>query len=53
MKGSLDRAKFEALRGTVSLPFQADKYKRVAVKVIDLRGNEVIRITPLGNAQGK
>jgi adenine-specific DNA-methyltransferase len=47
LKGSLDPEKFEALRGTVSLPFQPGKYKRVAVKVIDMRGNEVIRVVTL------
>ena len=48
LKGTLDPEKFEALRGTVSLPFQAGKQKRVAVKVIDMRGNEVIRVMSLG-----
>jgi adenine-specific DNA-methyltransferase len=49
LKGTLDPEKFEALRGTASLPFQPGKYKRVAVKVIDMRGNEVISIKALGN----
>jgi adenine-specific DNA-methyltransferase len=44
LKGTLDAEKFEALRGTVSLPFQAGKHKRVAVKVVDMRGNEVVRV---------
>lgn len=47
LKGTLDPEKFEALRGTVSLPFQPGKNRRVAVKVIDMRGNEVIRVLPL------
>ncbi len=47
LKGSLDPEKFEALRGTVSLPFQPGKHHRVAVKVIDMRGNEVIRVLNL------
>lgn len=47
LKGSLDPEKFEALRGTVSLPFQPGKHERVAVKVIDMRGNEVIRVVSL------
>jgi adenine-specific DNA-methyltransferase len=51
LKGSLDPEKFEALRGTVSLPFQPGKQKRVAVKVIDMRGNEVIRILSLTNGK--
>ncbi len=44
LKGTLDPEKFEALRGTVSLPFQPGKHNRIAVKVIDMRGNEVIRV---------
>lgn len=32
----------ETLRGTTSLPFKAGDQKRVAIKVIDQRGNEVI-----------
>ena len=52
LKGTLDPEKFEALRGTVSLPFQPAKHKRVAVKVIDMRGNEVIRILPLEHVSG-
>jgi len=51
LKGSLDPERFEALRGTVSLPFQAGKHNRIAVKVIDLRGNEVIRILSLSNGK--
>ena len=35
------------LRGTTSLPFRAGKACRVAVKVIDFRGNEAIRILDL------
>jgi adenine-specific DNA-methyltransferase len=48
LKGTLDPEKFEALRGTVSLPFQAGKQKRVAVKLIDMRGNEAVRVLNLG-----
>jgi adenine-specific DNA-methyltransferase len=35
------------LRGTVSLPFRAGTERRVAVKVIDFRGNEAIRTVGL------
>jgi adenine-specific DNA-methyltransferase len=51
LKGSLDPEKFEALRGTVSLPFQPGKHKRIAVKVIDMRGNEVIRVLPMSGPE--
>jgi adenine-specific DNA-methyltransferase len=42
LKGTIDEETFEALRGTRSLPFKPGK--RVAVTVIDDRGNEVIKI---------
>jgi adenine-specific DNA-methyltransferase len=35
------------LRGAISLPFRAGNERRVAVKVIDFRGNEAIRIQDL------
>jgi len=38
---------FEAFNGTKSIPFPAGKYKRVAVKVIDPRGNEVMAVRAL------
>jgi adenine-specific DNA-methyltransferase len=44
LKGVVDEDRFEALSGTRSLPFPASKFKRVAVKVIDPRGNEVMRV---------
>lgn len=49
LKGTLDPEKFEALRGTVSLPFNPGKHNRVAVKVVDMRGNEAIRVLPLAS----
>ena len=42
LKGSIDEEKFEALRGTTSIPFKPGK--RIAVKVIDDRGNEVVKV---------
>ena len=47
LKGVIDEEAFEALSGTESLSFPAGKYKCVAVKVIDPRGNEVMRIHKL------
>ena len=44
LKGTIDDERFDALSGTVSLPFPAGKHKRAAVKVIDPRGNEVMRV---------
>ena len=48
LRGSLDERAFDALTGTVSLPFKAGKRKTVAVKVIDPRGNEVMRVHRIG-----
>jgi adenine-specific DNA-methyltransferase len=44
LRGWVDPAAFEMLRGTTSLPFKPGPERRVAVKVIDFRGNEAIRI---------
>jgi adenine-specific DNA-methyltransferase len=38
---------FEAFSGTTSLPFEKGKFGRIAVKVIDPRGNEVMAIRTL------
>ena len=42
LKGQIDEEKFEALRGTKSLPFKPGK--KIAVKVVDDRGNEVVKV---------
>jgi adenine-specific DNA-methyltransferase len=47
LKGVIDEDKFAAFSGTVSLPFPVGKHKRAAVKVIDPRGNEVMRVHSL------
>jgi adenine-specific DNA-methyltransferase len=41
LKGMVDEVAFS---GTVSLPFAPGPHRRVAVKVIDPRGNEVLRV---------
>lgn len=51
LRGSIDEERFEAMRGTVSLPFPAGEYRTIAVKVIDFRGNEVIRIMHLDDVR--
>lgn len=48
LDGVLEEEAFEKLSGTVSLPFPAGPHQRVAVKVIDPRGNEVLRVHRLG-----
>jgi len=44
LKGVVDEDAFAALSGTVSLPFPKGQHACVAVKVIDPRGNEVMRL---------
>ena len=44
LKGVIDVESFEMFSGTVSLPFPAGEHACVAVKVIDPRGNEVMRL---------
>lgn len=52
LKAVVDESAFEALSGTISLPFAAGPHKRVAVKVIDPRGNEVMRVMRLDGMAG-
>jgi len=47
LKGVIDEDAFAQFAGTVSLPFPAGKHGKVAVKVIDPRGNEVLRVHTL------
>ena len=49
LKGVIDEDQFEKFSGTESLPFPAGEHACVAVKVIDPRGNEVMRVHNLGN----
>ena len=46
--GTVDPERFEAFAGTVSLPFPKGPHNRVAIKVIDPRGNEVMRVHKVG-----
>jgi adenine-specific DNA-methyltransferase len=47
LRAEVDPELIEAYRGTTSLPFAAGKNKRVAVKIIDDRGIESLRIVDL------
>jgi len=47
LRGTLNEDLFDLLTGRVSLPFQPGEHRRIAVKVIDQRGNEVMRVVPL------
>ena len=48
LKGAVDPEAFAAFSGTKSLPFPMGEHGRVAVKVIDPRGNEVMSVHDLG-----
>lgn len=50
--GTVDPERFDAFAGTVSLPFPKGSHGRVAVKVIDPRGNEVMRVHKVGGGYG-
>ncbi len=47
LKAEIDEDLIEAYRGTLSLPFPAGEHKRVAVKIVDDRGIESLRIIDL------
>ena len=48
LKAEIDEDRIEAYRGTVSLPFEAGEHGRAAVKIIDDRGIESLKIVELG-----
>ncbi|MGB2809003.1 MAG: hypothetical protein WBC22_14765, partial [Sedimentisphaerales bacterium] len=47
LKAEIDEELIEAYRGTISLPFEAGDNKRIAIKIIDDRGIESLRILDL------
>lgn len=47
LKSSIDPDRFAAFSGTRSLPFKTGEHNCIAVKVIDPRGNEVLRVARL------
>jgi adenine-specific DNA-methyltransferase len=47
LKAEIDSDLIEAYRGTVSLPFEPGPHKRVAVKVIDDRGIESLKVVDI------
>jgi len=47
LRAEIDEERIEAYRGTVSLPFATGPNKRIAVKVVDDRGIESLRILEL------
>jgi adenine-specific DNA-methyltransferase len=54
LKAEIDEERIEAYRGTVSLPFEPGEHKRVAVKIVDDRGIESLKVMPvLSAAEGE
>ena len=47
LKAEIDEDLIEVYKGTVSLPFEMGEYKRAAIKIIDDRGIESLRIINL------
>jgi len=47
LKAEIDREKIEVFRGTVSLPFDKGENRKIAVKIIDDRGIESLRVITL------
>ncbi len=47
VRAELDEDRLEQFHGTVSLPFEAGENRRIAVKIVDDRGIESLKILPL------
>jgi hypothetical protein len=47
LKAEIDEELIEAYRGTVSLPFEPGEHKRIAVKIVDDRGIESLKVIEL------
>ena len=47
LKAEVDADRIEAYRGAVSLPFEAGEHERAAVKIVDDRGVESLKIVEL------
>lgn len=47
LKAEIDQEKIEAYKGTVSLPFEKGENSKIAVKIIDDRGIESLRVVSL------
>jgi adenine-specific DNA-methyltransferase len=47
IRAELDESKLAAFHGTVSLPFAAGENRKIAVKIVDDRGIESLKVLPL------
>ncbi len=48
LKAEIDEDLIEAYRGAVSLPFEAGGNSRIAVKIVDDRGIEGLKVVSMG-----
>lgn len=51
LKGSFEDSVWDHLAGTLSEPFEEGQHKQIAVKVIDHRGNELLVVKHLAEAE--
>jgi adenine-specific DNA-methyltransferase len=51
LKGQFNDSVWEHLAGTTSEPFVADSKGQIAIKVIDERGNELMRVLNVAEAK--
>ena len=51
LSADFDESAWSHLAGTVSAPFAAGEHRRVAVKAVDLRGNELLVVKSLADAE--
>jgi adenine-specific DNA-methyltransferase len=51
IKAELNEALLDKLHGTVSLPFEAGENRKIAVKIVDDRGIESLKVVPLDDAR--
>jgi adenine-specific DNA-methyltransferase len=47
IRAELDESRLQQFQGTVSLPFAAGDNRKIAVKIIDDRGIESLKVMPL------
>ena len=48
LKAEIDEDLIETYRGAVSLPFEAGEHRRIAVKIVDDRGIESLKVVAMG-----
>lgn len=52
LRGEFEESVWDHLAGTTSAPFEAGEHNEIAVKVIDDRGNELLVVKDLAEAEG-